>query len=163
MNNLIIPNKIATHKPKVTKTQMLEALMIAAKEKHDAEKPSYKKELEKLQKELDALVIKSLKNKKIEIVSAVIPYGVLNGWNKEYEVSVITSAPNSYKSAEVTKLIKKYQIAHEKTCWDENKVKEKIKKSLSAPNPLLQASFKKALNDTVTQILNPEVTQTIEA
>jgi len=162
MSNLIIPDKIGTHKPKVTKTQMIEALMIAAKDKHDAEKDSNEKELEKLQKEIDALLLKSLKNTKIVIKSATISYSFKRGYDNHYRVEVVTTAPLHYESPEMTKLLKKYKEAYEKTEWDATKVRMKIVASLSTPNPLLQKTFKKALNDTVTQILNPEVTQTIE-
>lgn len=143
MSNLIIPNKIKATAPKPTKTQLVEALLIKAKELHDKEEERKTKLRKEIEKQLLEVGLKDLTKATPNKFSLSV-----NTYQESADIEF------SLKSPECKKLLKQ----HAKCKYDyfrEADAKEKILKALKPANPLLgNSTVEKSLEDLLLQIFN---------
>lgn len=143
MSNLIIPSKINATAPKPTKTQLVEALLIKAKELHDKEEERKAKVVKDLQKQLLVVGLKDLDKATPNKFNLCI-----NNWKDTASINF------ELTSAECKKLLKALGDNKSKY-FNEKDAKEKILESLKPANPLLGNSMvEKSLEDLVLQIFN---------
>jgi hypothetical protein len=143
MSNLIIPSKINATAPKPTKTQLVEALLIKAKELHDKEEERKEKAVKELQKQLLEVGVKELLKcnpSKLKLSR--------QAWNNTASIDFSLTSPQCKK---LLKLLED----NKREYFNEKDAKEKIMEALKPANPLLGNSVvKKSLEDLCHSIFN---------
>jgi hypothetical protein len=140
---LAIPKKIATHQPKPTKTQLIDALVERARLKFEADKEAQEQKLKKI----EALIIEEA----LKVIG--------QGKSKEPSVRVwdfSTELHFTVKSKEIDRLSKLHNKTDVLRWFQEGATREEIKKQLATPNPLLgcDADTAKALDQLLERIMN---------
>ena len=150
MSELIISPKINKIIPKPTKGQLIEALLIKAKELHKKEEENKNKLRKGIEKQLlDAGLRELKKANPDEFQLCVNPY---------QESSSITLYLSSTECKQLTKKMAKYKSEH----FYEDRAKKKIVDSLKPQNPLLNNNqVKKTIEDLALRIFSN--VETIEA
>jgi hypothetical protein len=143
MSNLIVPPKIKNTAPKPNKTQLVEALLVKAKEIHDKENEQKKKIRENIENQLLEIGFKEIKKaSKSKLKVQIQHYN--NTAYIEFEL-------NSVKCEE---LIERHVKAKYRNFY-KNEAKKTIIESLKPANPLLNNSdVEKSLENLVQQIFN---------
>jgi len=143
MSNLIIPSKIKSTAPKPTKTQLVEALLIKAKELHDKEEKRKTKLRDEIEKKLLEIGLKDFAKATHNKFSVNV-----NAYTDSAQIQFRLT------SSECKKLIKEYsELKYE--YYHEHDAKKKILEALKPANPLLGNSMvEKSLEDLILQIFN---------
>ena len=140
---LAIPKKIATHQPKPTKAQLIDALVERARVKFDAEKDIQEQKL----KEIEDLIA----DEGIALIRT--------GRAEAPSIHVYCNSTEIHIKVD-SKEIKRLSKLHDKTdvlrWFCERSTREQIKKQLQIPNPLLgcDADTAKALDQLLERIMN---------
>jgi len=143
MSNLIIPNKIKTTLPKPTKTQLVEALLIKAKELHDKEEERKKKLRKEIETQLLEAGLKDLAEANPNKFTVCV-----NEYQESADIEFKLTSP------QCKKLIKQYAKYSSKRFY-ESEAKTKILESFKPANPLLNNSvIEKSLEDLYHKIFN---------
>lgn len=152
--NVIIPSKVQKAQPKPTKSQIAEALLKRAKVAHDKESERIEKQSLEVQEQLRLEAIKLLKGVKpidFEIDTSVRYFND----SQPLKCVIDLSTPS------IMKLKKRISQLHPSR-FDEEATKEKIRKGLAAPNPLLgDDSIAPALDQLLAKVMG--YTPAIEA
>lgn len=139
---LILPNKIKKTQPKPTKSQLIEALVVKAKEKFNKQKEEANIKQEKIREEIKEKAIIAIPKRLNELEVEV---------NYRGDVSIRFVMNDSL----FNKLGEKYQKADSIGYFDKNETKNKIKESLKSPNPLLDnPDLSIALENLLESIFN---------
>jgi|694.fasta_scaffold85900_2 hypothetical protein len=139
---LILPNKIKKTQPKPTKSQLIEALVVKAKEKFNKQKEEANIKQEKIIEEIKEKAIIAIPKRLNELEVEV---------NYRGDVSIRFVMNDSL----FNKLGEKYQKADSIGYFDKNETKNKIKESLKSPNPLLDnPDLSIALENLLESIFN---------
>ena len=139
---LILPNKIKKTQPKPTKSQLIEALVVKAKEKFNKQKEEANIKQEKIREEIKEKAIIAIPKRLNELQVEV---------NYRGDVSIRFVMNDSL----FNKLGQKYQEADSIGYFDKNETKNKIKESLKSPNPLLDnPDLSIALENLLESIFN---------
>ena len=152
MNKLIIPNQIEANKPKPTKAQLVEALLIQAKENWTQENVKRRALRDQITLEAKTYVEKVLREKKNIFSNSEINI------NSRYDKSIVILF--EVKDKKTTEFCEKHENARD-IYFNEQAVKEKIQKSLRNPNPLLNKEYKNSIKDLLDQVMGN--TKVIEA
>jgi hypothetical protein len=147
---LILPDKIQKAQPKPTKSQLIEALFVKAKEKFNKEKEKANIKQEEIKEEIKEKAIIAIPNRLKELEVEV---------NYRGEVSIKFDMNDSL----FNKLGQKYQKADSVGYFNEYKTRDKIKESLKTPNPLLDnPDVSIALENLLESIFNSKENLIIE-
>jgi hypothetical protein len=147
---LILPNKIKKTQPKPTKSQLIEALVVKAKEKFNKQKEKANIKQEKIIEEIKEKAIIAIPKRLNELEVEV---------NYRGDVSIRFVMNDSL----FNKLGEKYQKADSIGYFDKNETKNKIKESLKSPNPLLDnPDVSIALENLLESIFNSKENLVIE-
>ena len=146
--SVIIPSKIQNTAPKPTKAQLIEALLLRAKEAHRTAEAEKDLKRSALEEEGRKLVIEEFKKAKPtnEDIS------LYNQWRHDTPASV-TVEVTSPKIKEVQRKLSKL---HESS-FDADSTKRRITEGLKAPNPLLgNTDMAKALDALLATLMAPK-------
>jgi hypothetical protein len=147
---LIPPDKIQKTQPKPTKSQLIEALVVKAKEKFNKQKEEANIKQEKIREEIKEKAIIAIPKRLNELQVEV---------NYRGDVSIRFVMNDSL----FNKLGQKYQEADSIGYFDKNETKNKIKESLKSPNPLLDnPDVSIALENLLESIFNSKENLVIE-
>jgi hypothetical protein len=140
---LAIPKKIATHQPKPTKTQLVEALISRARVAHDKANEARGVKRDAIEAQIKAEALKTFRSADAEAFDFS-----MNMWQKTCSFTL------DIKSPQITQLLekmRKFDYVH----FDRDATKKKIIESLATPNPLLaDENTAKALDQLLERIMN---------
>ena len=140
---LAIPKKIATHQPKPTKSQLVEALLVRARAAHGRaeEARSIKRDAIEAQVKAEA--------KKTFHAACIKDFDFsINTWHKSCSFTLSVESP---KIKQLCESMQEHDYCH----FDRDATKKKIVESLATPNPLLgDADTAKALDQLLERIMN---------
>ena len=147
---LAIPKKIATHQPKPTKAQLVEALLVRAEAAHERLEEARRIKREAIEAQVREEADKLLAAAKLNDFDFT-----MNRWHKRCSFDLQIESPK------ITKLIEAADKFH--YCrFDRDATKKKIAEQLKTPNPLLgDDDTAKALDQLLERIMN--VNPAIEA
>jgi hypothetical protein len=140
---LAIPKKIATHQPKPTKSQLVEALVSRARVAHDKAN-----EARGLIRDAIEAQVKAEAEKAFRLTTLKdFDFG-MNMWQKSCSFTLSVESPKIKKLIES---MRKHDYVH----FDRDETKKKIVESLKTPNPLLKDDdTAKALDQLLERIMN---------
>lgn len=133
----------ANLQPKPTKTELVEAMLVRAKVKHDAENVQRKAKRDALGKKIEALATKLAKQKKPQVCI----YTYADNSRSHCDVRV-----QNVKSPELDLLFAEY-TKNSTLCWDEKEVRAEIRQALTG---LAKPSATRLLD-------NPEAVRAMDA
>ena len=140
---LAIPKKIATHQPKPTKAQLIEALLIRAEAAHDRIEESRRIKREAIEAQVKAEAEKTFHAASMKDFDFDV-----NEWNQ------FCSFRLNVESPKIKQLIESMR-RHNYRFFDRDATKKKIVESLATPNPLLKDDdTAKALDQLLERIMN---------
>lgn len=144
---IAIPKKIATHQPKPTKSQLIDALVERAREAHRLNEDEKDIKRSALEQEGIRLVLKAFKQAKPTDEDVTL----YNRWRVNEPASVTVEVTSPSIRTIQTKL-QKLQPCN----FHEEETKRKIRDSLKTPNPLLgcNGDTAKALDQLLERIMN---------
>lgn len=147
-NTLIIPSKIKSTVPKPTKTQILEALLAKAQERHNKAYADWNAKQHAIEDEIKELV--RLEIPKLTIQHFDIDDGV-NCYSRSANPATVRA---DIKTPAITRKQEKLIIHNKKQPkFDRDEMKIDLRKKLEAPNPLLNnPSVGKALEELLDQM-----------
>jgi hypothetical protein len=140
---LAIPKKIATHQPKPTKSQLIDALVERARIAHDKANEDRGVKRDAIEAE-----VKAEAEKHFHAASMKDFDFDMNKWHRSCSFSLSVKSPKIKKLFEN---MRKLDYVH----FNRNETKKKIVESLKTPNPLLgNEDTAKALDQLLERIMN---------
>ena len=135
-------------KPKPTKRQIIEALVVQARTEHRVKKLAYNNEIKRLGNELKDHILASIKKSGCKHIQIEVN---LHG-DGFHEIDLIIS------DAQTMAIKRKAQELTDPGYFCEHAVKQDITTALATKNPLLAAEYSQALSDMLNQITSKDIT-----
>jgi hypothetical protein len=140
---LAIPKKIATHQPKPTKTQLVEALLVRAEAAHERLEEARRIKRDAIEAQIKAEAEKTFHAACIKDFD----FG-MSMWHKSCSFTLNVESP---KIKQLCESMRKHDYCH----FDRDATKKKIVEQLKTPNPLLgDDDTTKALDQLLERIMN---------